>query len=452
MAYTQAPVQVIKMADGGSPAMETWNGEDPPPDGQGWQRYNQSKGEFVYQRPAPAQQIYRGEDPPPASEGYTRVRTGRDDYIYTRPMEPPVAPPVQAVPTTGEAAAPIAPYVPYTPPIAPSVASPTEVIAPPYVPLTNRAMPAYVPYTPPTRGTARYNNANAYTNVFNPTPTELPIYPPTNAVASPHAPYNNANAYTNLRKPPPMAVPMYSSGGSVAPVPMYSSDGTQINQDSNDSYNNLLSSYYPTEKQIGNRDGGQSAEQRAAREAAYSAPQNYLSIDRYDPTTKTVVKDAMSAAQLAALSPAERAMHMADVRAISPIRSFVSDIFTKVGVLPTLGAAYEGLRYGDLGKPLAPGVPKAPVRDIQPGEITLSPAAVQQQQEQDAQIASFDAERSGAERNSVTPGGGSKDASPATEGDRGYGREGQHASMAHGGIADLHLHNLLAGYYANRPR
>jgi hypothetical protein len=55
---------------------------------------------------------------------------------------------------------------------------------------------------------------------------------------------------------------------------------------------------------------------------------------------------------------------------------------------------------------------------------------------QDARIAAFDAGRSGGDRNSVTPGGGSSDASPAT-GDRGYGREGQHAA-ATGGLSTLH--------------
>ena len=50
--------------------------------------------------------------------------------------------------------------------------------------------------------------------------------------------------------------------------------------------------------------------------------------------------------------------------------------------------------------------------------------------------------RSGTERNSVTPGGGSRDASPAT-GDRGYGREGQHA--AQGGIMGYNLGGYAAG-------
>jgi len=117
--------------------------------------------------------------------------------------------------------------------------------------------------------------------------------------------------------------------------------------------------------------GGQSAEQRAEREAAYNAPQDYLSIDRYDPTKETTVKDVMSAAQLAALSPAERAMHMADVRRINPYRTLLNDVFTEVGVLPALSNMYTNFKYGDLGKPLAPGVPKAPVRDVLPGEYNF---------------------------------------------------------------------------------
>ena len=62
---------------------------------------------------------------------------------------------------------------------------------------------------------------------------------------------------------------------------------------------------------------------------------------------------------------------------------------------------------------------------------------------QDAGIASFDAARSGGDRNSVTPGGGSSDAAPAT-GDAGYGREGQHAA-AQGGIMGYNLGGYASG-------
>jgi hypothetical protein len=62
---------------------------------------------------------------------------------------------------------------------------------------------------------------------------------------------------------------------------------------------------------------------------------------------------------------------------------------------------------------------------------------------QDAGIASFDAARSGTDRNSVTPGGGSSDARPAPAADRGYGREGQHA--AQGGIMGYNLGGYASG-------
>jgi len=431
MAYTQAPVQVIKMADGGSPAMETWGGEDPPPDGQGWQRYNRGKGDVVYQRPAPAQQIYRGEDPPPASEGYTRVRTGRDDYIYTRPMEPPVAempvaPPVQAVPTTGEAAAPIAPYVPYTPPIAPSVASPTEVIAPPYVPLTNRAMPAYVPYTPPTRGTARYNNANAYTNVFNPTPTELPIYPPTNAVASPHAPYNNANAYTNLRKPPPMAVSMYSSGGSVTPVPMYSPDGTQINQDFNNSYDNLLLDYYPTGRQIENRGGGRTAPEGKPGEGFNPSPA----------FARSMLNAGKSLSNYPVVAPLGIAAQVAGALA-TKYGSYLSSVAER-------NAAAENAAKNPNASRL--GVQSSRVHD--------------QLRSNEAYGSTLDGPPPSGERGGSQVGGGygggaatgGRDTGGGTRDASGGGDRGTRGGFAHGGIADPHLYNLLAKYYANYPR
>jgi len=83
-----------------------------------------------------------------------------------------------------------------------------------------------------------------------------------------------------------------------------------------------------------NKTGGMTEEQRAEREKAYNTPQDYLSIDRYDPYKKEVVKDVQSQASLAALSPAERAMHMQDVRLQSPIRTAVSDVITNVGIIP----------------------------------------------------------------------------------------------------------------------
>ena len=61
---------------------------------------------------------------------------------------------------------------------------------------------------------------------------------------------------------------------------------------------------------------------------------------------------------------------------------------------------------------------------------------------QDGRIADHDAMRSNEGVNSVTPGGGSRDAAPAT-GDAGYGREGQHA--AQGGIMGYNLGGYAAG-------
>ena len=63
-------------------AIETWRGEDAPPDGQGWQRYNRSKGEVIYQRvtpePAPAPVPIFAPIPEPAPipiQGRTEMAT-----------------------------------------------------------------------------------------------------------------------------------------------------------------------------------------------------------------------------------------------------------------------------------------------------------------------------------------------------------------------------------------
>ena len=159
----------------------------------------------------------------------------------------------------------------------------------------------------------------------------------------------------------------------------------------------------------GGGSGGQTAEQRAEREAAWKAPQDYLSIPRYDPTTGETVPDVQSNESMAAMSPSERAMHMQDVRTINPIRTGIYDAFTKVGVGPFLGNMYENFRYGDLGKPLAPGVPKAPVRDVQPGEFNISPAAMQ------AVVAASNAAANSTYGNNAGPSGreGASDASGA---------------------------------------
>jgi hypothetical protein len=119
------------------------------------------------------------------------------------------------------------------------------------------------------------------------------------------------------------------------------------------------------------------------------------------------------------------------------------------------------------GLPAPPSVPTPTIKAAPAGTLASGPTptgdpAQQAQAARDAGIAAFDAARSGADRNSVTPGGGSSDASPAT-GDRGYGREGQHAAatgglstpygfqhMAQGGISSLNQYNL--GSYSDGGR
>jgi hypothetical protein len=116
----------------------------------------------------------------------------------------------------------------------------------------------------------------------------------------------------------------------------------------------------PVYDPYGNKTGGMTEEQRAEREKAYNTPQDYLSIDRYDPETGTVVKDVQSQASLAALSPAERAMHMQDVRLQSPIRTAISDVITNVGIIP-IGAKFLESIMNPFGKPV--NLNQAPVED-----------------------------------------------------------------------------------------
>ena len=525
MAYTQAPIQVIKMAGGGSPPMETWNNEDPPPDGQGWQRYNRGKGEVVYQRPAPAQEVFRGEDPPNPDEGYTRVRIGRDDYIYTRPIEPPVQesrsktepPPfepnnpvgigdatIQVVvygpdgtaygtPAAAKAAGVYqyyrqdgSPYPysgpPTSTPVAPPVAPPVEVIAPPYVPYN--PPPAPPPYTPPpyippeasvpiggtappytapvadtsspTSGTnARflnnpfntntasnpsafqprrnsapvvqpYNNASAYGNVFNPTPTALPMYSPPKVIAPPSALYNNSNAYGNVFNPTPMTIPMYSSGGSVTPAPMYSSDGTQINQDFNDSYDNLLLDYYPTGKQIEKRGGGRTAPEAPPGEGFNPSPA----------FARSMLDAGKTLTNYPVMAPLGIAARVAGSLA-TKYGSYLSSVAERNA------AAENAAKNPDAG-PL--GVQSSRVHDQLRSNEAYGPTL-------DGPPPSGEREGSqsgggyggGAATGGRDTGGGTRDAS-------GGGDRGTRGGFAHGGIADPHLYNLLARYYANSPR
>jgi hypothetical protein len=226
----------------------------------------------------------------------------------------------------------------------------------------------------------------------------------------------------------------------------------------------------------GNRSGGSggTAEQREQREKDWNAPQDYLSIDRVNPDG-TISKDVQSNASLAAMSPSERAMHMADVRRINPIRTFVSDAVTKIGVLPILSNVYDHFAYGNLGRPLPPGMPRAPVSDVV-GVSTPEfyakevEADLQRQQEateqlrrnitpsdaaQDVRIAQFDAGRTheggGGGQGPTGPQSAASRSSdgPGQSGSGGWGRgaTGGLATpygiehMAHGGIA-----NLAQGY------
>jgi hypothetical protein len=112
----------------------------------------------------------------------------------------------------------------------------------------------------------------------------------------------------------------------------------------------------------GNRTGGggMDADQRAEREKAYNTPQDYLTVERYDPETKLGVKDAQSPASLAALGSGERAMHMQGVRLQSPIRTAVSDVITNVGIIP-IGAKILDSIMHPFGKPV--NLDRAPVED-----------------------------------------------------------------------------------------
>jgi hypothetical protein len=118
----------------------------------------------------------------------------------------------------------------------------------------------------------------------------------------------------------------------------------------------------PVYDPYGNRSGGgnDSAEKREQREKDWNTPQDYLSIDRIDRDTGQVVKDVQSNASLAALSPAERAMHMQGVRLQNPLRTFVSDAVTQVGIIP-IGAKILESIMNPFGKPV--NLNRAPVED-----------------------------------------------------------------------------------------
>ena len=235
----------------------------------------------------------------------------------------------------------------------------------------------------------------------------------------------------------------------------------------------------------GNRSGGgMDAEQREQREKDWSAPQDYLSIDRYDPETGTVVKDVQSNESFSKLSPAEKRMHMADVRRINPLRTLASDVITKVGLLPVAQNIYEHFKYGNLGMPQPPGMPKAPVSDVVgvstpefyakevEADLERQQAATEQLRRniapsdaaQDVRITQFDAGRTheggGGGQGPTGPQSAASRSSdgPGQSGSGGWGRgaTGGLATpygiehMAHGGIANLHQYNL--GSYSDGGR
>ena len=226
----------------------------------------------------------------------------------------------------------------------------------------------------------------------------------------------------------------------------------------------------PVYDPYGNRSGGgMDADQLAEREKAYNTPQDYLSIDRYDPATGTTVKDVQSQASLAAMSPAERAMHMQDVRLQSPVRTAVSDVFTNVGIIPIGAKIVESIMH-PFGKPV--NLNPAPVRDVMPGEFryNYSPTA---DAKSDIRQGGFETTPYGDAKSDLRGGGFDNTPAPGTGsygdargdlrgGDGGessgggsYGPSSQDSGdggsgYAHGGIANLHQYNL--GSYSDGGR
>jgi hypothetical protein len=210
--------------------------------------------------------------------------------------------------------------------------------------------------------------------------------------------------------------------------------------------------------QYGNRTGGMDAEQREQREKDYNAPSDYLSIDRYDPTTGTTVKDVQSQASLAALNPAERAMHMQDVRLQSPIRTAVSDVITNVGIIPIAGKIFDAIT-NPFGKPV--NLNRAPVEDRTTYNMDVA-NDLQRQQEATQRLREQASEGLGSSlmgKGIGEPGGpgsnegggyggaaGRDSDGPGQSGSGGWGRgaTGGLAThygiehMAHGGIANLY--------------
>jgi hypothetical protein len=274
--------------------------------------------------------------------------------------------------------------------------------------------------------------------------------------------------YLMGRGPNPMqftraAAPTAAVTPTPTPVPI--TPTTPILEDVYDPYGNIQ------------RGGGgnDSAEKREQREKDWTSPQDYLSIDRIDRNTGEVVKDVQSNASLAALSPGERSLHMQGVRLQHPLRTFASDVFTKVGVIPIGEKILSSFMKPFTGVNVNP----APVEDRTTYNMDVA-NDLQRQQEATQKLQENAAE--GLGNSSMgrvgTPGGpgsnkgggyggaaGRTDAagkdSDAGRGQSGSGGWGRGATgglathygmehMAHGGIANLHQYNL--GSYSDGGR
>ena len=204
--------------------------------------------------------------------------------------------------------------------------------------------------------------------------------------------------------------------------------------------------------QYGNRSGGgMDAEQRAEQEKAYNTPQDYLSIDRYDPDKETAVKDVQSQASLAAMRPEERAMHMHDVRLQSPNRTAALDLITGVGVIPIGAKIIDSIMNSFLTKgiSLAPSVQVEDYKDFMSLVDPARQAAVVQRSNEAAnRTYGGEANNSGRTGRDATAGDGN-DRGQYGSVDAGYTGGSEAADgglatpygmkhMAHGGIANLY--------------
>ena len=237
---------------------------------------------------------------------------------------------------------------------------------------------------------------------------------------------------------------------TVVPTPAPITPTTPILEEVYDQYGNI---------QRGG-GGGMDAEQLAEREKAYNTPQDYLTVDHYNPETKAFEKVAHSQASLASMSPAERFAHMQMVREQSPIRTLASDVITNVGIIPIGAKILDSIMNPFKGVNLNP----APVEDRPTYNMDVA-NDLQRQQEATQRLQQQAADNTGTSSMGRvgTPGGPgsnegggyggaagrSDDSGRGQSGSGGWGRgaTGGLATpygiehMAHGGIA-----NLAQGY------